>query len=104
MAYADIPPQRMSAATSFSSMMQQFSNGMGVALGALLLQVVVMARGAAGAVPAAGDYRAAFVAAGVLALVSIPFFLRLAPGAGAEVSGHSLGSRRGAKRIAESGD
>jgi len=104
MAYADIPPPRMSAATSFSSMMQQFSNGMGVALGALLLQVVVMARGAAGTVPAADDYRAAFVAAGVLALVSIPFFLRLAPGAGAEVSGHRRASRRGGKRIAESGD
>jgi EmrB/QacA subfamily drug resistance transporter len=88
MAYADIPPQRMSAATSFSSMMQQLSNGMGIALGAFVLQVALMARGAAGAEPLTADFHLAFGAVGFLCLLSIVFFVPLQANAGAEVSGH----------------
>ena len=106
MAYADIAPPQMSAASSFSSMMQQLSNGMGVALGALVLQLVVMGRGAAGATPVTADFQTAFIAVGIFSLSSVLFFLRLAPDAGAEVSGHRTLVVRPAKpkRAAASGD
>ena len=44
-AFADVAAPRMSAATSFSSMMQQISNGMGVALAAVTLNQVLVWRG-----------------------------------------------------------
>jgi EmrB/QacA subfamily drug resistance transporter len=83
-AYADITGGRMSGATSAASMMQQLSNGLGVALGALMLQV---ARRWSGALTVF-DFRAAFVLAGLLSLASVVFFARLHPAAGAEISGH----------------
>jgi EmrB/QacA subfamily drug resistance transporter len=106
MAYADITTQQMSAATSFSSMMQQLSNGMGVALGALVLQLAVLWRATAGATPTPPDFALAFLAVGLLSLISIGFFLRLTPNAGAEVSGHGPFDVRpdAAKRMTASGD
>jgi EmrB/QacA subfamily drug resistance transporter len=83
-AYAEIGGSRMSGATSAASMMQQLSNGLGVALSALMLQI---ARHWSGALTIF-DFRAAFVLAGLLSLVSVIFFARLHPAAGAEISGH----------------
>jgi len=100
LAFADILPQRLSGATSISSMMQQLSNGMGIALGAVLLHGMLAWRGAAAGALSAGDARVAFVIAGVLALLSLPFFLGLAADAGAEVSGHQ--ARTAAARPARS--
>jgi hypothetical protein len=70
-------------------MTQQVGFALGVALAAALLQLVQQLRGA----PMVGlvDFRAAFVIAGLLALFSVPWFVRLKPGAGAEVSGHTPG-------------
>jgi len=83
-AYAEIGGNQMSGATSAASMMQQLSNGLGVALGALMLQV---ARHWSGALTVF-DFHAAFALAGLLSLVSVIFFVRLHPAAGAEISGH----------------
>lgn len=83
-AYAEIGGGQMSGATSAASMMQQLSNGLGVALGALMLQA---ARHWSGALTIV-DFRAAFVLAGLLSLVSVIVFARLHPAAGAEISGH----------------
>jgi EmrB/QacA subfamily drug resistance transporter len=88
LAYADIEPDKMSAATSFSSMMQQLSNGMGVAVGAILLHTMLSLRGASPAELGVGDVHMAFVAVTILCLLCLPFFLRLLPRAGAVVSGH----------------
>ena len=98
LAYADIEPDKMSAATSFSSMMQQLSNGMGVAVGAILLHAMLSLRGASPAELGVGDVHRTFVAVAVLCLFCLPFFLRLLPRAGAEVSGHrrALTPTRGA--------
>jgi hypothetical protein len=52
----------------------------------LLLNVSVLLRHGAGA--DLGDFRIAFIAVGLLALVSAAGFLRLPTHAGAEVSGH----------------
>ncbi|HYB11281.1 MAG TPA: MFS transporter [Alphaproteobacteria bacterium] len=88
LAFADVPFAKLSGATSISSMMQQLSNGMGVALGAVLLHGLLAQRGAAADLLAAVDLRYAFAIVGVLSLASMIFFYRLARDAGAEVSGH----------------
>jgi EmrB/QacA subfamily drug resistance transporter len=84
--FADIGPSQRSSAATLTSMLQQLVAVLGVALGALLLNVSVLLRH--GARVDLGDFRIAFVAVGLLALVSAAGFLRLPPHAGAEVSGH----------------
>lgn len=88
LAFADIPPPRMSGASSFSSTAQQLSASLGVATGAVLLNLTLMLRG--GDTVAAGDFSWAFAVVGLLSLTSVLMFLRLAPDAGAEVSGHHI--------------
>ena len=85
-AYAEIGSGRMSAATSAASMMQQLSNGLGVAFGALMLQI---ARHWSGALTVS-DFHAAFGCAGLVSLAAVVIFLRLDPAAGAEISGHRM--------------
>jgi len=86
--YADVPPERMSQATSFASMMQQLSLTMGVAVGAAALHLVLQMRGSEQ--PTAGDFPVAFFALGAISALSALVFLRLAPDAGAEVSGKRI--------------
>ena len=65
---------------------QQLSLSAGVALAAMLLD---LSRGFEGRVTlAAEDFSRAFVATGVIALASLLTLIKLAPNAGAEVSGH----------------
>lgn len=87
LSYADVPPATLSRATSLSSMGQQLSQTVGVAIGALLLQLTLILRG--GTALAAGDFYPAFAAVGVISLLSVPFFLKMAPDAGAAVSGRA---------------
>jgi hypothetical protein len=65
---------------------QQLSLSGGVALAALLLDGFRTAAGRTGL--AASDFSAAFVVIGLLSVVPVLMFRRLAPDAGAEVSGH----------------
>jgi hypothetical protein len=88
LAYADIPNSRTSAATSFSSMMQQINNGMGVALAAVLLHTMQLFRVESSTTMSNDDIRAVFVLMSLVALAGCVFYARLAPDAGAEVSGH----------------
>jgi MFS family permease len=88
LAFADIEADKMSAATSLASMMQQLSNGMGVAVGAVMLHATLAWRGAAPSALGVGDIRIAFAAVTVLCLTCLLFFLPLRPDSGAEVSGH----------------
>jgi EmrB/QacA subfamily drug resistance transporter len=85
--YADVPPGMLSRATSFSSMAQQLSQTAGIATAALLLHLVLSARG--GSALAAGDFYPVFVGVAAISLFSVPFFLKMSPDAGAEVSGHA---------------
>ena len=86
-AFADIAPPERSAATALSGMMQQVGFALGVALAAALLQLIQQLRGA----PMVGliNFRIAFLVAGLLAFLATPWFIRLAPDAGSEVSGHT---------------
>jgi EmrB/QacA subfamily drug resistance transporter len=85
LSYADVPAAMLSRATSLTSMAQQLSQTVGVATGALLLQVVLALRGGMSLI--ATDFYPAFVGVALISLLSVPFFLRMAPDAGAEVSG-----------------
>jgi EmrB/QacA subfamily drug resistance transporter len=88
LSYADVPPTMLSRATSLTSMAQQLSQTVGVATGALLLQVVLTARG--GTALVAADFYPAFVGVAMISLLSVPFFLKMSPDAGAEVSGRPV--------------
>jgi hypothetical protein len=85
LSYADVPAAMLSRATSLTSMAQQLSQTVGVASGATLLQLVLLWDGGTHLV--AADFYVAFIGVGVISLLSVPFFLRMAPDAGAEVSG-----------------
>lgn len=91
MAFADVPANRMSAATSLSSMAQQVSLGVGVATGALLLHLFVSLRGGQGVV--AADFVPAFLIIALIGLGSTPTFMRLPANAGDEMSGHGVPRR-----------
>ena len=82
--YADIPPARMSRATSLSSAAQQLSLSMGVALAAAILALIKPNHAAAGLAPS--DFLFAFVAMACVCLASMPFFAFLSSEAGQEVS------------------
>ncbi|MDR3438804.1 MFS transporter [Telmatospirillum sp.] len=87
LSYADIPTERMNGASSFGSLIQQMATGMGVAAGALALHLAMAFHKHAGE-PVTEDFHLAFGLLAVLALLGLISFLRLAPSAGASVSGH----------------
>ena len=87
LSYADVPPAMLSRATSLTSMCQQLSQAVGVGTGALLLYVFLALRGEAQ--PSPLDFSLAFAAVGCIGMMSVPFFLKMSPDAGAEVSGRS---------------
>lgn len=89
LAVADIPPEQMSRATSFSSMMQQLSLSFGVGLGALTLHITLMLAGGGDRILPA-DFTPAFAVVGLASAASALIFLALTGDAGAEVSGHRL--------------
>ena len=91
LSYADVPGPMLSRATSLTSMCQQLSQTAGVATGALLLYVFMAARGEGELTPL--DFSLAFATVGALAMLSVPFFLKMSPDAGAEVSGRAAVSK-----------
>jgi hypothetical protein len=88
LAFADVPPTRISRATSMTSTAQQLSISMGVALGATLLHLTLLWRGTSELT--ATDFWPAFVAIALISGTSVFVYARLAPDAGAEVSGRAL--------------
>ena len=87
--FADIGPKERSSASTLSSMLQQISMLLGVAIAAAVLNVSADYRGAAH--PELADFHVAFVIAGAVVFISGLRFLRLPRDAGAEVSGHRPG-------------
>ncbi len=88
LAFADVPPTRISRATSMTSTAQQLSISMGVALGATLLHLTLLWRGTSELT--ATDFWPAFVAIALISGASVFVYARLVPDAGAEVSGRAL--------------
>jgi EmrB/QacA subfamily drug resistance transporter len=90
LAYADIPPNRMSRANGFLSAVMQLSLGLGVAVGAVTLRLVAQAHGHSASVPQLRDFHIAFLVMAVLALGPVFDSLGLPADAGAVTSGHGL--------------
>ncbi len=84
-AFADVPPERMSQATSFSSMGQQLSLSFGVGFGALVLHLMSMHEGGAKLVTA--DFVVAFAAVAAVSALSTFSFRALPEDAGSELTG-----------------
>jgi EmrB/QacA subfamily drug resistance transporter len=85
LAYADIEPRAMSAATSFASVAQQLSMSAGVAVGALVLET--QRHGRADMAVQSSDFTTAFVVVGLISAASAFIFMRLPKRAGASLSG-----------------
>ncbi|WP_370642928.1 DHA2 family efflux MFS transporter permease subunit [Bordetella sp. LUAb4] len=83
--YADIPPQLMSRASSFSAMAQQLGISLGVGVAAVTLNVSMALRGAD--TLSVGDTVSGFIVIGILCASSYFSFRRLDPNAGDEVNG-----------------
>src|SRR5262249_29337810 len=83
--YADVPAAMLSRATSLTSMCQQLSQAVGGGTGALLLFIFIAMRGEQHPMPL--DFSFAFIAVSCIGMLSVPFFLKMSPDAGAEVSG-----------------
>ena len=88
LAYAEIPPERMSRANGFLSAVMQLSLGMGVAIGAITLRLVAHARGHSAATPQLCDFHLAVLIMAFVALGPVFDSLSLPPNAGAGTSGH----------------
>ena len=86
MTLADIGPPDMSQAASISSMLQRLAQSMGIALAAYILQAVSVLNGHAAL--EAADFVPTFVAIALIGFVAPLLHRRLAPDAGAAVSGH----------------
>jgi EmrB/QacA subfamily drug resistance transporter len=86
LAFADVEAHQRASSSTLSSMLQQLSVALGVALAALLLNLSQAHRG--GARLALADFHLAFLVVGAVALAASALFLRLPTDAGAEVSGH----------------
>jgi EmrB/QacA subfamily drug resistance transporter len=87
-AFAGVPPRQMSAATSFSGMLQQLAGGLGIAASALLMREFVTSRGVQAAALDATDVRYAILATAIVAILAALAFLTLDGDSGAELSGH----------------
>jgi EmrB/QacA subfamily drug resistance transporter len=91
-AYAEVSNRDMSYATSLSSVAQQLSLSIGVALGAFALEAATLSRGTTAI--SAEDFGPAFWTVAVVSCVSAFVFIRLDPTAGAEMSGHHAVRRK----------
>ncbi|AZY50391.1 DHA2 family efflux MFS transporter permease subunit [Bordetella avium] len=90
LAYADIPAEKMSSASSFAAMAQQVGISLGVGVAAISLNLSMMARGAT--TLAVSDVITAFITVGVLCALSGLSFRGLAPNAGAQLNRNKVNS------------
>jgi EmrB/QacA subfamily drug resistance transporter len=89
LSYAEIPKNRMSDATSFSALAQQFAQSFGVGLTALVVHASMVARGHS--VLAAADLMPGFLTIGAASFLSTIRFSRLHAAAGADMRGRGDG-------------
>jgi len=88
-AYADIPPPRMSSATSFYATFQQLMLSTGICVSAALLALSMVMSGHPQ--PRLSDFSAAFLGVTLVSFMASPVCARLPRDAGAAMSGHGSG-------------
>lgn len=86
LSYADMPLSAMSRASTASSVSKQLAIAVGVAFAALALESVEAARGVVSV--DMSNFQIAFMLVAIPTMVTIFMVLRMAPNAGAEVSGY----------------
>jgi EmrB/QacA subfamily drug resistance transporter len=84
--FADITDEQRAPANVLFSLTQQVGMGMGVAVGALMLNISQLARGASEL--SVFDFRVALVLAGLLSALAVLPYASLGPDAGGAISGH----------------
>jgi EmrB/QacA subfamily drug resistance transporter len=87
LAFADVPRDNVGSASTFMSMIQQLSNGMGIAVGAIVLRIGIHFSGHPHDALKMSDFTIAFGLLGVIALVGVADVFQLPKNAGALVSG-----------------
>jgi EmrB/QacA subfamily drug resistance transporter len=93
-AYDEIPPERMSSATSFYATFQQLMLSLGICVGAASLHVGM--RSAGHARPQLTDFTLAFLVVTAVSAAATIWNRRFAPDAGAQLSGHRSQATQGA--------
>jgi EmrB/QacA subfamily drug resistance transporter len=103
LAFADVPPAKLSAATSFQGTAQQLPKAVGVSVAAGAMQVSMLVAGRGHAEH--WDFAFAFLVTAVMVGISVPMFAALPAGAGAGISrsGGKREKRQAAGRAEESG-
>ncbi len=86
LAFADVPTERMSAATALYGTLQQLTPALGVVLATATLEASLAFSGRE--VLQIADFSRGFLIAAVVVLASVPLHARLPADAGREVSGH----------------
>jgi EmrB/QacA subfamily drug resistance transporter len=86
--FADVPKSMLSGANALFSTMWQLNVGLGIAFGAIALQLAVLLRGDTGRIQVA-DFHLAFVFVTLIVVLPLIEYLRLDKNAGAVVSGHA---------------
>ncbi len=84
LSFADVPQEKMSRATTMTSVFQQVALSLGVSIGAMVVEFTIHARGTE---LDANAFWPAFTIVAVLAMTSVIPLSRLQPNAGDEVSG-----------------
>lgn len=87
-AFADIPPEKVAAASTLQAVCQQIGLALGISFGGLMLHLT--RNGAHGALTPS-DFTLPFVAIGAVTLLAVPVYVALDPKAGANISGHRRG-------------
>ncbi len=87
-AYADIPPDTVSNASTVSVVTMQMALGLGISFGGLMLH---LARGAGDAPLTPDRFMLPFIAVGVVSALAGPLYHRLSPNAGAHIGGRRVG-------------
>jgi MFS family permease len=83
LAYADVPTERLSRATSFAAVCQELSGSVGVTIAAIGLEAVQRTLG--GNAIDASHFPPVFILIAIVSATSILFFSRLSPSAGASL-------------------
>ncbi len=94
-AYDEIPPERMSSATSFYATFQQLMLSLGICVGALALHLGMLATGTTK--PRLTDFTLAFLAVTAISALATIWNMRFAANAGADLSGRAATPRRPAR-------
>ncbi len=101
-AFDEIPPERMSAATSFYTTFQQLMLSVGICVAALALHGSMLAKGHEA--PALGDFSIAFLVVTAISLIATIWNVRFAADAGHEISGHTPVASVPSRAVAEGYD